>query len=253
MFINEYNYGGAMKKKYETSVYYYTHFIESFIADTVHLNVLEKYAYLTLIWEAHRKRGVISSKSLESLQRRNKEIPIEVYNSVIFEFWDVDEDGNYSNSKITSDMNVTKLHKERSKKGADTTNFKKMVNSDKRLDELRQLNKMMPSTNNKRIAEAEGLVKYCKKLQEDKRFTFERIKQIIKSFDGRGNSYYPALSVIFNDTDGKFWKVAQEPTSEDKLEYVSKAEKWLTENNYNWSNLTERNDLIKQHYKEETV
>jgi len=242
-----------MKKKYETSVYYYTHFIESFIADTVHLSALEKYAFLTMIWEAHRKRGVISAKSLESLQRRNKDIPIEAYNSVVFEFWDVDEDENYTNSKITSDMNVTKLHKEKSSKGGKTTSLDKMVNSDKRLDELRQLNKMMPPKGNKRVSENEGLIKYCKKLQEDKRFTFERMKQIIKSFDGRGAEYYPALDVIFNDTKAKFWKVEQEPSSEDKLEYVSRATKWLTENSYNWSNLEERNNLIKQHYKEETA
>jgi hypothetical protein len=129
-----------------------------------------------------------------------------------------------------------------------------MVNSDKRLDELRQLNKMMPSKHNKRIAEAEGLVKYCKKLQEDKRFTFERIKQIIKSYEGHADNFYPALDVIFNDTKGKFWKVEQELSEDDKRLHVMQGEKWLHENGYDWNgDLMERNKLLKQHYKGDTV
>jgi uncharacterized protein YdaU (DUF1376 family) len=245
-----------MKKQYEQKVWYYTHFIDEYNAGTVHLNALESFAYLTLIWEAHSKRGHITVESLDALYRRNKhkfeseEVMQSIYDRVLDEFWDFDET-YFTNKKVTSDMQVTKLHKEKSEKGANTTNLKKMVDSDKRLDELRQLNKMMPSKHNKRIADVEGLVKYCKKLQEDKRFTFERIKQIIKSYDGHADNFYPALDVIFNDTKAKFWKVAQEPSSEDKLEYVSRATKWLTENSYNWSNLEERNNLIKQHYKEE--
>jgi len=229
--------------------FYYNHIINDFIVDTIHLDVYHKYAYLTLIWEAHRQRGIVTKQSLETLCKKNQDIEYEVYIDVLNEFWDEDEHG-YTNPRVLLDLEKSSQLNISSKKGADTTNLKKMVDSDKRLDELRQLNKLMPSKGHKRIAESEGLIKYCKKLQEDKRFTFERIKQVIKSFDGRGDSYYPALSVIFNDTDGKFWKVAQEPSSEDKLEYVSRAEKWLTENNYTWSNLTERNDLIKQHYKE---
>lgn len=230
--------------------FYYNHIINDFIVDTIHLDVYHKYAYLTLIWEAHRQRGIITKQSLDTLCKKNQDIEYEVYIDVLNEFWDEDENG-YTNPRVLLDLEKSSQLKQSSKKGADTTNLPKMVNSDKRLDELRQLNKMMPATNNKRIAEAEGLVKYCKKLQEDKRFTFERIKQIIKSYEGHADNFYPALDVIFNDTKAKFWKVAQEPSSEDKLEYVSRAEKWLTENNYNWSNLTERNDLIKQHYKEE--
>ena len=46
------------RKPLESSIFYYRHYIESFIADTVHLSVFEKYAYLTLIWEAHRNQEV---------------------------------------------------------------------------------------------------------------------------------------------------------------------------------------------------
>ena len=245
-----------MKKQYEQKVWYYTHFIDEYNASTVHLSAQESFAYLTLIWEAHSKRGHISVESLEGLYRRNKHkfqsevVMKSVYKGLLDEFWDFD-DTYYTNKKVTSDMQVTKLHKEKSSKGGKTTSLDKMVNSDKRLDELRQLNKMMPSKGNKRVSETEGLVKYCKKLQEDKRFTFARIKQIIKSFDGRGDSYYPALSVIFNDTDGRFWKVEQELSEDDKRLYVMQGEKWLHENGYDWNgDLMERNKLLKQHYKE---
>jgi len=248
-----------MKKKHEQKVWYYTHFIDEYNAGTVHLNALESFAYLTLIWEAHSKRGHITLESLDGLYRRNKhkfdseEVMKSIYDRVLGEFWDFDET-HFTNKKVTSDMQVTKLHKEKSEKGADTTNLKKMVDSDKRLDEFRQLNKMMPSKGNKRLSETEGLIKYCKKLQEDKRFTFQRLKQVIKSFDGRGDSYYPALSVIFNDTDGKFWKVEQELSEDDKRLYVMKGEKWLHENGYDWNgDLMERNKLLKQHYKGDTI
>jgi len=202
-----------MKKKYEPTVYYYTHFIESFIADTVHLSALEKYAFLTMIWEAHRKRGVVSSKSLESLQRRNKDIPIEVYNSVIFEFWDVDDEGNHTNSKITSDMNVTKLHRDKSSKGGKTTSLQKMIDSDQRIDEYNQIHDSYPTK--RRVARKEGLALYCKQLQDDKRMTFKRIMEVVKGFDCQPQ-FYPMLDTLLRDTQGKYWKVEKEETPHDR-------------------------------------
>jgi uncharacterized protein YdaU (DUF1376 family) len=240
-------------KRITEKPFYYNHLINDFIVDTMHLDVNHKYAYLTLIWEAHRQRGVLNTEALEMIFKRNKDIPIDTYWNVLYEFWDEGEHEQYTNERVTLDLEKTKQHRDKSSEGGKTSSLPKMVDSDKRLDELRQLNKMMPSTGNKRVSEQEGLVKYCKKLQEDKRFTFDRVKQIIKSFEGRGAEFYPALDVIFNDTKAKFWKVAQEPSSEDKLEYVSRAVEWLIENNYKWSNLEERNNLIKQHYKEDTV
>jgi len=236
-------------KRLTEKPFYYNHLINDFIVDTLHLDVQHKYAYLTLIWEAHRQRGILTNDSLEMLFKRNKDIHIDTYWNVLNEFWNEDKNG-YTNQRVLLDLEKTNQHRDKSSEGGKTSSLPKMVGSDKRLDELRQLNKMMPSKHNKRIAESEGLAKYCKKLQEDKRFTFERIKQIIKSYDGHADNFYPALDVIFNDTKAKFWKVEQEPSSEDKLEYVSRATKWLTENSYNWSNLEERNNLIKQHYKE---
>ena len=202
-----------MKKKYEPTVYYYTHFIESFIADTYHLTALEKYAYLTMIWEAHRKRGVVSHKSLESLQRRNKDIPKEVYKSVIFEFWDVDEDKNYTNGKVTSDMNVTKLHKEVSSKGGKSSSLQKMIASDKRIDEYNQIHDAYPPK--RRVARKEGLALYCKKLQDDERMTFKRIMEVVKGFDCQPQ-YYPMLDTLLRDTQGKYWKVEKEESSHDR-------------------------------------
>ena len=202
-----------MIKKYEPTVYYYTHFIESFIADTYHLGALEKYAYLTMIWEAHRKRGVVSNKSLESLYKKNKDIPKEVYSSVIFEFWDVDEEGNYSNNKVTSDMNVTKLHKEVSSKGGKSSSFQKMIASDKRIDEYNQIHDAYPPK--RRVARKEGLALYCKKLQDDERMTFKRIMEVVKGFDCQPQ-FYPMLDTLLRDTQGKYWKAEKVESSHDR-------------------------------------
>ena len=229
-------------KRLTEKPFYYNHLINDFIVDTLHLDVQHKYAYLTLIWEAHRQRGTLTNDSLEMLFKRNKDIHIDTYWNVLNEFWDEDKD-EYTNQRVLLDLEKSSQLKESSKKGADTTNLKKMVDSDKRLDELRQLNKMMPATSNKRIAESEGLVKYCKKLQEDKRFTFERIKRIIKTFDGRGAEFYPALSVIFNDTDGRFWKVEQGLTSTQKDILINRVEKKLRDKGFSWSGYEERNAI----------
>ena len=202
-----------MIKKYEPTVYYYTHFIESFIADTYHLGALEKYAYLTMIWEAHRKRGVVSNKSLESLYKKNKDIPKEVYSSVIFEFWDVDDEGNCTNSKVTSDMNVTKLHRDKSSKGGKTSSLQKMMESDQRIDEYNQIHDAYPSK--RRVARQEGLSLYCKQLQDDKRMTFKRIMEVVKGFDCQPQ-YYPMLDTLLRDTQGKYWKAEKEETSQEK-------------------------------------
>ena len=224
--------------------FYYNHIINDFLVDTMHLDVNHKYAYLTLIWEAHKQRGTITKQSLESLYKKNLNIKNEVYIDILNEFWEEVKDG-YVNQRVLLDLEKSSQLKESSKKGADTTNLPKMVNSDKRLDELRQLNKMMPSKHNKRIAEAEGLVKYCKKLQEDKRFTFERIKQIIKSYDGHADNFYPALDVIFNDTKAKFWKVEKELNTYEKMARVAKIDAWLKKKGYTWNTPEESYRIIK--------
>ena len=207
------NYGGTMKKKYEPTVYYYTHFIESFIADTVHLGVLHKYAFLTLIWEAHRKRGVITQSQLESLLKRNKDIPIGVYLEIIDEFWDYDDDDSISNIKVTSDMQATKLHRNKSSQGGKTSSLDKMIDSDKRQDEYNQIHDAYPSK--RRVARKEGLALYCKQLQDDKRMTFKRIMEVVKGFDCQPQ-YYPMLDTLLRDTQGKYWKAEKVESSHDR-------------------------------------
>ena len=76
--------------------------------------------------------------------------------------------------------------------------------------------------------------------------------EVVKGFDCQPQ-YYPMLDTLLIDTQVKYWKVEKEMSSEDKLEYVSKAQDWLVENGYRWHGLEERNNLIKQHYKEETA
>ena len=144
-----------MKKRINEKPFYYNHVINEFIVDTLHLDVLEKYAYLTLIWEAHRQRGTLTNESLGKVYKANKDIPIETYRSVLFEFFDVDGDENYSNTRVTSDLQNTNQHKETSSKGGKTTSLQKMISSDKRIDEYNQIHDAYPPK--RRVARKEGL------------------------------------------------------------------------------------------------
>jgi len=241
-------------KRINQKPFYYNHVIDSFIVDTMHLDIPHKYAYLTLIWEAHKQRGNLTQKSLEAIYVRNKDIPLSIYSNVLNEFWNKDND-SYTNSRVTVDLHQTKQHRDSSVKGGNSNGLQKMVSSDKRTDEFRQLNKMMPPKHNKRLSETEGLELYCKQLLANpEKFTFNRLKEIILSFKDNDPQYYPALGVIFRDTQGRFWKLEQEMSEDDKRLHVMQGEKWLHKNGYDWNgDLMERNKLLKQHYKGETV
>jgi hypothetical protein len=179
----------------------------------LHLDVLEKYAYLTLIWEAHRQRGTLTNESLDKLYKVNKNIPIETYRSVLFEFWNLDEDGNYSNDRVTTDLHTTLQHREVASKGGKTVSLKKMIESDKRIDEYNQIHDSYPTK--RRVARKEGLALYCKQLQDDKRMTFKRIMEVVKGFDCQPQ-FYPMLDTLLRDTQGKYWKVEKEETPHDR-------------------------------------
>ena len=232
-------------KRINEKPFYYNHVINDFIVDTLHIDVEHKYAYLTLIWEAHRSRGILKPQTLDMVFKRNKDINIDTYWNVLNEFWKEDEDGSYSNDRVTTDLHKSLQHKESSVKGANTTNLKKMVDSDKRLDEFRQLNKMMPSVKNKRMAEPEGLALYCKQLQGDKRFTFYRVKRIIKSFERSDPQYIPALGVIFRDTDAKFWKLGNEFSTTEKAYMIFNVEQQVRDLGFTWKTVEERNAIPK--------
>jgi uncharacterized protein YdaU (DUF1376 family) len=242
-----------MNKRTVEKTFYYQHNINDFIADTMHLDSLHKYAYLTLIWLSHRKQGAITYEDIERIKKQSPDISLSVYNDVVEEFFkrDLNNDTLY-NDRVMLDLKHTKQHKELSSKGGKSTAVQKMINSDKRKDEYNQIHKATPVE--RRIGKDAGLETYCKLLvAHPEKFTFKRIMSILNGFkkEDRPDDAYPQISTLFNDRDAKYWRKDIEPTSEDKLEYVSRAEKWLTKNNYNWSNLAERNDLIKQHYKEE--
>tara|TARA_B100000767_G_scaffold9430_2_gene9234 strand:+ start:67 stop:798 length:732 start_codon:yes stop_codon:yes gene_type:complete len=240
-----------MNKRTVEKTFFYQHNINDFIADTTHLDSLHKYAYLTLIWLSHRKQGAITYEDVYKVIKQSPDISLSIYNDVVDEFFkrDLNNDTLY-NDRVMLDLKHTKQHKESSSKGGTTSGIKKMIETDKYKDEYEQIHKLTPSS--RRIGKEAGLEKYCKLLQAyPETFTFKRIMSLYDGFkkEDRPDEAYPQISTLFNDRDAKYWKKEVEQTSEDKLEYVSKATKWLTENNYNWSNLTERNDLIKQHYK----
>jgi uncharacterized protein YdaU (DUF1376 family) len=244
-----------MNKRTVEKTFYYQHNINDFIADTMHLDTLHKYAYLTLIWLSHRKQGAITYEDVEKVKKQSSDISLSVYNDVVEEFFkrDVNNDTLY-NDRVMLDLKHTKQHKESSSKGGVTRSIQKMITSDKIIDEYEQIHKATPTS--RRIGKDEGLEKYCKLLvAHPEKFTFKRIMSLLDGFkkEERADEAYPQISTLFNDRDAKYWKKDIEQTSEDKLEHVRRAVGWLIENNYKWSNLEERNDLIKQHYKGDTV
>ena len=233
-----------MKKRINERPFYYNHVISDFIVDTLHLDVVEKYAYLTLIWEAHRQRGTLTNESLDKLYKANKDIPIEAYRSVLFEFWTVDEDDNYSNTRVTNDLHSTLQHKESSSRGGKKSSLEKMIKSDQRIDEYNQIHDAYPSK--RRVARREGLALYCKQLQDDKRMTFKRIMEVVKGFDCQPQ-YYPQLDTLLRDTQGKYWKVEKEEAKVDRTVIANE----LAKENSNFWGLTkeEQNERINSYSK----
>ena len=233
-----------MKKRINERPFYYNHVISDFIVDTLHLDVVEKYAYLTLIWEAHRQRGTLTNESLDKLYKANKDIPIEAYRSVLFEFWTVDEDDNYSNTRVTNDLHLTLQHKESSSRGGKKSSLEKMIKSDQRIDEYNQIHDAYPSK--RRVARREGLALYCKQLQDDKRMTFKRIMEVVKGFDCQPQ-YYPQLDTLLRDTQGKYWKVEKEEAKVDRTVIANE----LAKENSNFWGLTkeEQNERINSYSK----
>ena len=237
------------KKQINQSIFYYSHYIESFIADTVHLNVFEKYAYLTLIWEAHRKRGLLDNKSLESLMKRNKEISKETYDNILSEFWELDADDNYFNAKVTADLESTNLHKKISSKGGKATGLQKMIESEQRQDEYNTIHDAYPSK--RRVARKEGLALYCKQLQSDERMTFKKVMQVVKGFDCQPQ-FYPMLDTLLRDTQGKYWKAVEKVERSDYEIEVVKNEIYKTNKDFYKLSVIERGKLINK-YLEENV
>ena len=226
-------------KRLNEKPFYYNHVINDFIVDTLHIDVEHKYAYLTLIWEAHRSRGILKPQTLDMVFKRNKDIHIDTYWDVLNEFWNEDEDGSYSNDRVTTDLHKTLQHKESSSKGGKTSSLDKMIDSDQRQDEYNQIHDAYPSK--KRVAKKEGLALYCKQLQSDKRFTFKRVLEVVKGLN-REPQYYPLLATLLRDTEGKYWKVEQEKPKVDRVVIANK----LAKQDSNFYNLTkeEQNERI---------
>jgi uncharacterized protein YdaU (DUF1376 family) len=235
------------KKQINQSIFYYSHYIESFIADTVHLNVFEKYAYLTLIWEAHRKRGLLDNKSLESLMKRNKEISKETYDNILSEFWELDADDNYFNAKVTADLESTNLHKKTSSKGGKATGLQKMIESEQRQDEYNSIHDAYPTK--RRVARKEGLALYCKQLQNDERMTFKKVMQVVKGFDCQPQ-FYPMLDTLLRDTQGKYWKAVEKVARSDYEIEVVKNEIYKTNKDFYKLTAIEQGKLINNYLKE---
>ena len=235
-----------VEKQNNQSIFYYQHYIESFITDTVHLSVFEKYAYLTLILEAHRKRGLLSDKSLESLMKRNKEIPKEVYDNILSEFWELDVDDNYFNAKVMADLESKNLHKKISSKGGKATGLQKMIESEQRQDEYNSIHDAYPTK--RRVARKEGLALYCKQLQNDERMTFKKVMQVVKGFDCQPQ-FYPMLDTLLRDTQGKYWKAVEKVARSDYEIEVVKNELYKKDKDFYKLTAVEQGKLINKYLK----
>ena len=194
--------------KEETKIFHYKHYINEFLADTYIHSSLEKYAYLTIIWEAYRQKGYINNDSLNRLMELNPDIPSETYQYMIQKYFAPDERLGYYHKKIIDELSRTGYLKKSASKGGNATALKNMIKSDSNIDEYNRVWKDYKGT---RLHSEKGVEQYCKAKLEDKTglFNIDNLLSHIKLLDKRftkDNISWPMMPTFFNDRDGKYWK-----------------------------------------------
>jgi uncharacterized protein YdaU (DUF1376 family) len=194
--------------KEETKIFHYKHYINEFIADTYIHSSLEKYAYLTIIWEAYRQKGYVNNKSLDRLMELNPDIPTEIYKRMIQKYFTPDEQLGYYHQKIIDELNKTGYLKKAGEKGGNATALKNMIKSDSNIDEYNRIWKAYKGT---RLHSERGVEQYCKAKLADKTGLFN-VDNLLKSVNWlndrlkNDNINIPMMATFFNDSDGKYWK-----------------------------------------------
>ena len=222
---------------------YYKHNIGDFFADTYYLSNERLAVYTKLVWEYYLQEKPITVDDYnEKAYELKTDEPTLSY--VLNKYFYLDEDIDnevWRHKRIDTELSkMLSVNKQRS----DT--LKKFWSKDTKINGFDEFWKAYPNKKDKQKA----IVAWTKKEPN--------LQKVLKALKAQKNSeqwqkdegrFIPLPTTWLN---GARWEdeVSSKQTSEDKLEYVSRAEKWLKENNYSWSNLTERNDLIKQHYKE---
>ena len=233
--------------KEETKIFHYKHYINEFLADTYIHSSLEKYAYLTIIWEAYRKKGYVDNKSLNRLMELNPDIPSETYQHMIQKYFTPDEQLGYYHQKIIDELNKTGYLKKAGEKGGNATALKNMIKSDANIDEYNRIWKAYKGT---RLHSERGVEQYCKAKLSDKTglFNIDNLLSKVEWLNNRfekDNINIPMMATFFNDRDSKYWKSGQE---KQKVDRISVANKLAHEDN-NFYNLTkeEQNERINSY------
>jgi hypothetical protein len=194
--------------KEETKIFHYKHYINEFLADTYIHSSLEKYAYLTIIWEAYRQKGYVDNKSFKRLTELNPDIPIETYQYMLQKYFTIDERLGYFHQKIIDDLNRTGYLNKLASKGGNVTALQNMIKSDTNIDEYNRIWKAYKGT---RLHSERGIENYCKAKLQDKTglFNIDNLLKSIKWLNNRleqNNISVPMMATFFNDRDGKYWK-----------------------------------------------
>ena len=194
--------------KEETKIFHYKHYINEFLADTYIHSSLEKYAYLTIIWEAYRQKGYVNNDSLNRLMELNPDIPSETYQYMIQKYFAPDERLGYYHQKIIDELSRTGYLKKLASKGGNVTSLQNMIKSDSNIDEYNRVWKVYKGT---RLHSERGVEQYCKAKLEDKTglFNVDNLLKSVKWLNDRfknDNINIPMMATFFNDRDGKYWK-----------------------------------------------
>ena len=207
--------------KEETKIFFYKHYINEFLADTYIHSTLEKYAYLTIIWEAYRQKGYVNNDNLNRLMELNPDIPRETYKLMIQKYFEVDEKLGYHHQKILDELDRSGYLKQCGKKGGNTTSLQNMIKSDSNIDEYKRIHKAYKG---RKLHEVNGIEPYCQAKLKDKTglFNVDNLLKSVKWLDERfkkDNTPWPMMATFFNDRDGKYWKAgnANQATKENDI------------------------------------
>ena len=194
--------------KEETKIFHYKHYINEFLADTYIHSSVEKYAYLTIIWEAYRQKGYVNNTSLNRLMELNPDIPSETYQYMIQKYFRPDERLGYYHQKIIDELNRTGYLKKLASKGGNVTALTNMIKSDTNIDEY---NRIFKAYRGRKLHEKHGVEQYCEAKLKDKTGLFN-IENLLKSINWLNDRFkndninIPMMATFFNDRDGKYWK-----------------------------------------------
>ena len=235
--------------KEETKIFHYKHYINEFLADTYIHTSLEKYAYLTIIWESYRQKGYVDNKSLNRLMELNPDIPSETYQYMLQRYFTPDERLGYYHQKIIDELNRTGYLKKSASKGGNVTALKNMIKSDSNIDEYNRIWKEYKGT---RLHSENGVEQYCEAKLKDKTglFNIDNLLSKIKWLNNRfekDNINIPMMATFFNDRDAKYWKSGQEEQKVDRLAIANT----LYKNDKKFYDLTkeEQNERINSYSK----